>query len=377
MTETIAQGHPGPAETATVPHAGRIAVLGGVLSLALLGGGCAADPSPEAPLVASSAAVHRTSGPASGPASGPTIGRTPGPESTMPPSSAVEARSFIEAADAWHAERLASLQAEDGWLSLVALGWLEPGVNRVARDGDAAVSYAGLPHAELGTITVGGSGGSDAGAVVFRPAAGVTVDGLPDNGHLVTDAEGTPTIIRAGTCQFHVIERGGRLAVRLKDSAAATRTEFRGIDRFPVDPSLRVDAELIAVGPGLTVPRQTIAGYEEVADVAGRARFTLGGHACDIVLHPGGAPGTYFVVFGDETNGAGAAAGERTYPGGRFLSARTTAPGRVELDFNRAYNPPCSFTPFATCPMPVADNRLPLAIRAGERWSAPRTGAGS
>ncbi|MEL7210409.1 MAG: DUF1684 domain-containing protein, partial [Actinomycetota bacterium] len=101
----------------------------------------------------------------------------------------------------------------------------------------------------------------------------------------------------------------------------------------------------------------------------------LGGEAIDFVLHPGGGPNRHFVVFGDATNRM--SGDDATYGGGRFLLVEEIAPGLVEIDFNRAYNPPCAFTPFATCPMPVPDNRLPMAIRAGERRPLPPRSAGA
>jgi uncharacterized protein (DUF1684 family) len=261
------------------------------------------------------------------------------------------------ATDAWHAERVAALTAPDGWLSLVTLAWLEPGANRVGRDPAAAVAYAGLPADHVGTLHVDGDGGG----IRFEPAAGVAVTGVPDDGMLRTDADGPPTVVQVGRCRFEVIVRGGRPAVRMRDPEADSRVGFNGIERFPVDPAWSIEAAFEPAAGGEEVAVDSVIGVVDQTAVAGRARFEQGGRAVDLVLHPGGAEDRYFLVFGDATNG------RETSGGGRFLLVERSGPGTVRLDFNRAYNPPCSFTDFATCPLPVPGNRLPFAVTAGER----------
>ncbi|MHC4809241.1 MAG: DUF1684 domain-containing protein [Planctomycetota bacterium] len=260
------------------------------------------------------------------------------------------------ATDAWHAERVAALTAPDGWLSLVTLAWLAPGPNRVGRDPAAAVAYAGLPADHVGTLHVDGDGG-----IRFEPAAGVAVTGVPDDGMLRTDADGPPTVVQVGRCRFEVIIRGGRPAVRMRDPEADSRVGFNGIERFPVDPAWSIEAAFEPAAGGEEVAVDSVIGVVDQTAVAGRARFEQGGRAVDLVLHPGGAEDRYFLVFGDATNG------RETSGGGRFLLVERSGPGTVRLDFNRAYNPPCSFTDFATCPLPVPGNRLPFAVTAGER----------
>jgi uncharacterized protein (DUF1684 family) len=259
--------------------------------------------------------------------------------------------------DAWHAGRLEKLRAPHGWLSLVALAWLEPGENRVGRAADAEVSYAGLPVDHVGTIVI------EHDAVWFEEADGVVVEGVPDTGLLETDADGSPTVLSIGDVRFHVIDRGGRLAVRMKDPAAPTRVDFAGIERFPVGEDWRFPATFVPAEEGETVDLPTVVDAVVEVPVRGRARFEHAGHAVDAVLYEASAGGSY-LRFADATSGSA------TYPVGRYLYVEPSADGEtVVLDFNRAYSPPCAFTPFATCTIPEASNRFPFEVTAGERWA--------
>lgn len=265
---------------------------------------------------------------------------------------------LVAATEAWHAQRLASLTDPDGWLSLVTLAWLDPGANRVGRGEDDQVRHEGLPVDHVGTLHVSGA------TVRFEPAPGASVVGMPADGMLQTDAGGTPTILKAGRCRFQVIDRGGMLAVRMRDPDAPTRTGFAGIERFAVDPAWRIEARFEPAPEDRTVPVESVIGVIDDTAVAGRARFDHLGESVDMVLHPTGDPDRFFMVFGDETNGAS------TYAAGRFLTVERAGSDTVILDFNRAYNPPCAFTAFATCPLPLPDNRLPFPVMAGEHAPA-------
>lgn len=258
--------------------------------------------------------------------------------------------------EAWHSRRLESLMKPDGWLTLVALEWLESGPNHVGREPDAQVSYAGFPADRIGTMFVEGD------QVRFEAAPGVTVTGVPPDGVLHTDADESPTVLAVGEIRFHVIVRGGRLAVRVKDADAPTRTRFGGIERYPVRESWVVVAEFVPAGNGETVAMETVVGTREDVPIAGRARFVHEGVQIDTVLMDEGG-GSLLLRFADTTNGSG------TFSGGRYLHVDASADGRtVVLDFNRAYNPPCAFTEFATCTIPVPSNRFPFAVTAGEQW---------
>lgn len=267
-------------------------------------------------------------------------------------------RSEIEA---WRAKRIASLRREDGWLTLVGLFWLEEGENRFGSDpkSNRIVFPAGTAPKAMGSLDLSG------GSVTLRakPEAELTSEGRPvTTMKLATDADGEPTVLRHGRLRFYVIRRGSRLGVRVKDSQSSARLEFRGIDSFPVDLAWRIEARFDAYDPPKTVPVPNILGSVENEKSPGAVVFRLGEreYRLDAVRESGSED--LFLIFGDATNGG------ETYGGGRFLYAAPPGEtGRVILDFNKAYNPPCVFTPYATCPLPPAGNRLPIRIEAGEK----------
>ncbi|MDH3216787.1 MAG: DUF1684 domain-containing protein [Candidatus Krumholzibacteria bacterium] len=259
--------------------------------------------------------------------------------------------------DEWHEKRLERLRSPEGWLSLVGLFRLEEGANTFgsAADNDfvfpeKAPAHAGVLRLEGGVVTVEPSGD-----------AGITVDGKPVAPMpLASDTTGAPTVLEMGPLRFYVIARPSGLFVRLKDREAELISLFESIERYPVREKYRVAARFEPYEPSkmLTIPN--IMGYESIEACPGALVFTLDGQAYR--LEPTVSGDEFFVVFGDETSGV------ETYGGGRYLyTAMPDAEGRVILDFNRAYNPPCIFTHFATCALPHADNILPVRIEAGEK----------
>jgi uncharacterized protein (DUF1684 family) len=280
-----------------------------------------------------------------------------------PPSSAA---GFDDAAwradlDAWIEHRYASLREPDGWLSLAGLFWLEPGENTFGADpANALVFPAGKAPPRIGVFIV------DGGKVRVRvePGVPVTHDGQPvAELDLVTDVADDPTMLELGPLLFHAIDRNGRLGVRLKDRESPLIGQFAGIDRYDADPAWRIEARFEAYDPPKTILVPNIIGPALPETCPGRLVFELGG--ATRTLEPTGerGRGRLFIVFGDSTNGG------ETYGGGRFLYADWPAAGddRVVLDFNRAYNPPCVFTPWATCPLPPPQNKLAMAIESGEK----------
>lgn len=275
----------------------------------------------------------------------------------------VASSAYVAEVDAWHAQRIERLRAEDGWLSLVGLHPLHDGVNTIGTDDDSDIRLDAAAPARVGRLVI------NAGHAVFTaaPGADVTVDNEPLAGPTaaVTDARGPATVFILGSVRFHVIDRAGLRFLRVADSQSPVRLKFQGIDRFPVDPTWRVTARLITEGQPTTVPSANVLGQVEQQPSPGVLEFEVAGRTLRLV--PVGEPGQpLFIVFSDVTSG------HQTYGGGRFLSAPAPgADGRVVLDFNRATNPPCAFTPHATCPVPPVANRLPVAVTAGERaWGA-------
>jgi uncharacterized protein len=259
------------------------------------------------------------------------------------------------AVEAWRSQRYAALRRETGWLTLAGLAWLQPGANRVGSAADADVVLPDGP-AVAGTLTV-----TDAGVVAD---GAFTHEGQPARAvPLTTDRDGKPTMLVLGALRLCVIDRGGRLAVRTWDTDAPARRAFAGIDHWPVDGRWRL-AGRFEPTPTRIVAVPDVLGTVEEEVSPGDVAFDVDGGTHRLQALPGGPDGELWLVFGDATNG------RETYGGGRFLY--TPAPnsdGAVEVDFNRAYNPPCVFSPFATCPLPWPANRLPIRIEAGERLS--------
>jgi uncharacterized protein len=276
-----------------------------------------------------------------------------------PPMRSVEATHRAEI-EKWRADRIRRLTAEEGWLSVVGLSWIDEGDNSV---GSAAVNRVVLPAGRaperLGTIRL--SRGK--ALLTVAPGVNVTHDGKPIGTiELRSDAEGDPTIVRHGTLSFYLIQRSNRLGVRVKDGASAARKTFHGIDSYPVSTAWRLTARFAPHQPKKSLPIPNVLGTVTQEPSPGAVVFTVAGneYRLDAVEEEG--TDELFLIFGDRTNGA------ETYGAGRFLYAPRPGPdGKTVVDFNKAYNPPCAFTAFATCPLPPPQNRLPIRIEAGEK----------
>lgn len=265
-----------------------------------------------------------------------------------------------EAVLAWRAARDARLRDPDGWLTLVGLHWLEPGENTFgsAPDNDLVLRGAGVPERIGILILVDGE-------VVLRR------DGQPDL-PMAVDLSGEPTTLDAGTLRMYVIQRGDRFGLRVRDHASPALAAFEGMDHFPIDAGWRLEGRLEPSEPGATLEVMDVIGVVTHEPSPGVVAFERAGREWRLHALPGDEDdGSLWLVFGDATNG------RTTYGGGRFLYSGPVQPdGSVVVDFNLAYNPPCVFTPYATCPLPPAVNRLPLAIEAGERAYAGHAPAG-
>jgi uncharacterized protein (DUF1684 family) len=275
-------------------------------------------------------------------------------------SAAPASDDVASATHAWEEGRLKRLQADDGWLTLVGLGWLKEGVNSAGTDGKADVVFPEGAPRQVGTFTRTGA------KVSFQPAAGVSVTrgGLPITGGPVQSDEegrGKPDILQVGRFRFQLIDRGNRIGVRIKDPEARARREFKGIPSYPPSARWRIVARWDPKNPPAEIAVPNVLGEIERSPSPGVAVFTIDGKEYRLtpVLEEG-SPDLFF-VFGDETNRS------ETYGAGRFLYADPAKDGTVVLDFNRAYNPPCAFSAFATCPLPPKGNRLALRVEAGEK----------
>ena len=250
----------------------------------------------------------------------------------------------------WQEGRATRLKAEDGWLSLIGLFWLNEGKNVIS-----------IPSAGSPTVKVTRHGG----VVTLEPGAAMMIEGKPVSTPtaLKNDAEEKgPTVVQMGSVRFQVIKRGEKYGLRVKDANAHTRTNFLGLDYYPTDPKWRVEARFEAYKPEKKIPITDVTGMTSDNISPGALVFTVDGkeYRIDPVLEEG--TDELFIIFKDATSR------DETYQPGRYLYAAKPGPdGKTVIDFNKAYNPPCSFTPFATCPLPPLQNRLPIRIEAGEK----------
>ena len=275
--------------------------------------------------------------------------------------------AFTASQQAWRQERRDELLKPDGWTSLVGLHWIEPGSHYVGSDADNGIRLQVGPE-HLGLIDRKGD------RLRFVPERGtaVTLDGAPLRGGATlrsdADAQGASKLgFDDGKGVATVIKRGDRYALRVKHADAPTRTHFAGLEYWPGGPEWRIQGRFIAHPPGKTIEVANIIGTMDATPNPGVVEFVRGDKAYRLeALDDGG--GELFLIYADRTSGHG------SYGAGRYLyAAKPDAQGRVVLDFNRGYNPPCAFTPFATCPLPPAGNRLDLAIEAGEKAYAKPT----
>lgn len=261
--------------------------------------------------------------------------------------------------ESWRNQRLERLQSPNGWLSLVGLEWLKPGISKVGSASDNDVVIASAP-AHLGSIEWNG----DKVSITLDEASRATIDGkVLTSAELLDDAHENPTTIAFGSVSFYLIDRaGGKKGLRIKDSEAKTRSGFLGIDAYPVDPSWRVEAKWVAFDPPHTLEIPNVLGTIDKMPVPGKAVFEHGGTTFELlpVLESDDADELFFIIA-DKTSG------KETYGAARFVYSAMPKDGKVVIDFNKAYNPPCAFTPFATCPLAPPENRLGVAVTAGEK----------
>lgn len=263
-------------------------------------------------------------------------------------------------------EREAALRAPDGWTSLTGLHRIELRSHFIGSAPGSGIRLAHGP-ARLGLLQ------SDDGAYAFIPERGVaaTLDGVAVTGRvpLRSDGQGTPSLLGfdGGRGGLSIIERAGAAFVRVRHADAQARQAFAGLDYWPVDRSWAVEAAFTPAPAGQHIEIANIMGIVEAMAARGTVTFERDGLAYTLQALEG-SDGGLFLVFADRTSGHG------SYSAGRYLdTGAPDADGRVPLDFNRAYNPPCAFTAFATCPLPPAGNRLDLAVDAGEKaYRTPR-----
>jgi uncharacterized protein len=301
-----------------------------------------------------------------------------------PPKSQIDPNAYAKEIEEWHQERWQELNGESGWLTLVGLFWLKEGANKCGSD---SVNDIVLPKEKVSRLF--GEFNLEQGRVFFQPLQDeISIDGkdvttvlkekrgssimnFEPTIELKSDAENKPTIVSFRSLTFQIIKRGDKFALRIKDSQNPDRLNFKGTEFYPSDVNWRIDAQFEPYNPPKPMPITNVLGMENPENSLGAVKFEVDGKEYRLDAITEKNEPRLFMIMADKTSG------KETYPAGRYLYVNPPdASGRVVIDFNKAFSPPCAFTKFATCPLPPRQNRLLIAIVAGEKYtphSAPAT----
>jgi uncharacterized protein (DUF1684 family) len=257
----------------------------------------------------------------------------------------------------WRQKRNARLASDFGWLSLVGLEWLQEGENRIGSAQGNSIRLSGGPD-YWGSVFLE----DDKLRFVRADNASVKVDeGYANEVAMVADVEGTPTVVQSGTIMFYPIFRES-YALRVKDSQASTRVNFKSTRNFNIQRDWRIDGRFIPAEKGETIEIGNVLGQLIPSPVFGRFEFERNGETIRMVAIGDEESESLEFMFADRSNGHG------TYAAGRFVYSDGMPEGdRLVVDFNKAYNPPCAFNDYSTCPLPLQENRLNLKVTAGEK----------
>ncbi len=278
----------------------------------------------------------------------------------QPRGSASEDNSYSNAIEKWRAERLEEINGEEGWTTVVGLFWLNEGQNKLGSDPSneivlprsSAPGFAGSIRVRNGVVSL-----------EAKPEAGIISDGKPATTLMLdSDADGKPSLLTLGSLKLFVIKRGDKLGLRVKDKQSPMRSNFLGLAYFPIELKWSLNATLEPYVPPKIIPIVNVLGMVDNMTSPGALVFEVNGksYRLDPVLEKGS--NKLFIIFADKTTG------KETYGAGRYLYADPPGiDGKVIVDFNKAHNPSCAFTKFATCPLPPKQNRLAIRVDAGEK----------
>jgi len=265
---------------------------------------------------------------------------------------------YIKTIEKWRSDQETNLRKETGWLTVAGLFWLKEGTNTVGAGENFDVRLTdNFKQGKFGEIEFKNR------AAVLKVEKGVEAqsDGKSISTiDLVSDEKGKPTEIRTGSQTFYLIKREDRFGIRLKDGNSEARRNFKGQHWFPVDASYKVAARFEAFSEPKEIMVPNVLGGNFKMKSPGMLKFSLKGKEYSLQPVDEG-DGTLFIIFRDKSSE------NETYKSGRFLYADKPANGEATLDFNKAENPPCAFTHFATCPLPPRENKLALKVEAGEK----------
>jgi len=271
-----------------------------------------------------------------------------------------EEKQYIQQIDDWHKQRVERLKEKDSWLSLAGLFWLEEGENSFGSDKSNSIIFPEGKAADfMGWFDL------ENGEVKIRlkPGIKITNKNQPITEMILqNDNSGKPIILKYKSLSWFVVKRQDKYGIRLKDNEHPEFDRFAGIDRYEIDTEWRVKANFVPYNPAKIIEIPTVMGTILEDPSPGFLQFEIDGNLYQ--LDPTGKMESkrLFLIFADLTNG------DETYGAGRFLSIDFPHPdSTVYIDFNKAYNPPCAFTKYATCPLPPKQNQLPLEVTAGEK----------
>ena len=273
------------------------------------------------------------------------------------PESHAERDNHRQLIESWRASRQERLERPDGWLTLVGLDWLKEGENRVGSAADNDIRLTG-------GADYWGSVFLEDDLLSFKSSAveGVTINGEAlAQAELTPDSRGKPTVISNETLSFYVIFRGS-YGLRVKDSKAKALSNFKGVENFPVDMSWQINGRFTPAEEGTVIEIANVLGQVSDSAVFGTFEFEMNGESHSLLGLGSAKSESLWFIFADRTSG------RETYGAGRFLySDGMPQNGRLTVDFNKAYNPPCAFNPYSTCPLPPQRNRMDLKVIAGEK----------
>ena len=265
--------------------------------------------------------------------------------------------AYLKEINKWKKKRLERLKSESGWLNLAGLFWLEEGINTIGSDSSNNIIFPDKAPPRLGKYIL------ENRQLRFIPEPGteIRLNGKPlEELVIITDRTGKPTLLETGSLAWFIIERGDQFGIRLRDYEHPAINELTHIETFPADPAWKIEANFEAYEEPRELLIPTIIGTVEKNMCPGILRFNVNGVQQE--FYPVAAGRRLFVIFADETSAL------ETYGGGRFLYLdKPDRRGLVNIDFNKAFNPPCAFTRYATCPLPPRENFLTVRIEAGEK----------
>jgi len=259
----------------------------------------------------------------------------------------------------WHQQRITELKGAEGWLNLAGLFWLKEGINTFGSDEwndlvfpkEKIAAKAGFFMVKSGVVQMN-----------VLPAVEIVDRGIAVKEKVIFHPDSVKNSLLAhGSLQWFIIKRDDQVGIRLRDLESKAVEEFAGIERYPVDPQWKVSAKVEIPETQRKIRITNVLGQTTDQRSPGTLVFTLNDKEYKLDALEDGKD-ELFIIFGDPTNE------KETYPAGRYMYVKTPDQnGMTEIDFNKAYNPPCAFTPFATCPLPPAQNILSIAVLAGEK----------